>query len=239
MFGQVIINDNVHFTEQDLYQRKHEAIEDIKILLPLVEGFQQYDLETEYSTRGNTLVLDYYLKESTQGAINFSHVSIYEVKNQVLNALKQSQIKINLCVLDDASIYKTNASHNSANDSQTKALIKRRKDETVKFILFEQEYDLFYPHHPFFRVEDRLRKISFKIASIHKSGYMNVKIISDEFEERQRKKIVDVLIKNKIKDDNFYFRLTAALRNCEKVSLLVKTYIDSIDERVLVYEAIS
>lgn len=240
LFGLPLLNKGVTFNEDQLREKSSVMMKELQILLAELNHNRNFELTHEMFTGDDQLILNIYLQECPQLPIRtFENKTLAQVKVSLIKSLKQLPLKFNLIVLDDLSIHPGNSRTNSNSEETNLKLLMRQKQKTLlKILLAEEIITLQFPEMAVYKIDQRVRSLKFKIEYIH-PRYMRIKILSDELGQAKSRQTSVLMIDKKIHEDEFFYRITNALRSKKIIFCNVTAYIDNISNTALAYEIVS
>jgi hypothetical protein len=229
----------VKFNVDELTGRVQKFINEIKILMPKI-GYLSCDLEYEFIFDRGQIWLVIFLTKQPQFVLPVFDISLGDAKLEVIEELKNLPLDLNLLALETYSIESEDVSANyDHHDEKIKQLMKRKRKETLKFLLEDEDINLGFPELAPYIIDRAIRLIEFKIEYIH-CDYFKIKLLSDSLSDNGRKRTAFLKVGSKISDDSFFFCSAEALRSKPKKLLALEAYCfrDSITNDILMYQIV-
>ena len=239
LFNYPFLNAGVTFKADELNLRAEKFITEVKVLIPRIHHLS-CDLDCEMLLHNDHMSLVIFLFQQPQFALPmFPKIQLNEAKLEIIDDLKKLPLKLNLLALETFSVGNLADYTKDVDEEKMRELLKKKKNETIKFLLEDEDISFGFPEMAPFVIDPAIRLIQFNIEYIH-SDHFKIKLLSDSLDEFNRKKTTFLKVRNKIFDDTFFFDCADALRSKPKKLLSLEAYCirDSITNDILMYQVI-
>ena len=233
------LNPGVTFNTDELNLRAQKFIAEIKVLVPKIQ-YLLCDLEYElFFDKEHIWLIIFLFKQAQLLLPMLSEVHLNEAKLEIVDELKRLPPNLNCLALETFSVESFANYIKDVDEEKIKQLMKKKKNETVKFMLEDEDISFGFPEMAPYVIDRTIRTIQFNIEYIH-SDYFKIKLLTDSLDNISRKKTTFLKVKNKIFDDEFFFNCVEVLRSKPKKLMALEAYClrDSVTNNILMYQLV-
>ena len=164
---------------------------------------------------------------------------VNKAKLEIVHELKRLPPNLNFLALETFSIQSLANYTKDADEEKIKKLMKKKQNETIKFLLEDEDISFGFPEMAPHVIDPAIRCIQFNIEYIH-CDYLKIKLLSDSLDDLIRKRITYLKVRSRASDDEFFFRCAEALRSKPKKLMTLEAFClrDPITHRILIYQVV-